>query len=146
MATSNDMHGLAIMPKPSAGMGIMMGDGADEPQFPSLTTRLYTDMDLPDGDFFFLGIGHVTKKSKEEEDDGDTCYINEIDVHAIQPIQSIEDEKKALPDADLLGSNFDDAVEHMQSLKADNAKKSADNSYDGDGPDDESQAEDDTED
>lgn len=109
-------------------IGIMMGgDKPDdaEPEYPTLNTRTYTDLKLPEGDFFFLGIGHVKRKSEDEEDDGSTCYSNGIDVLAIQPISSVADEniieKPGAPGR--LEDDFDAAAKKMESLKEDESKE-----------------------
>jgi len=127
----SDMIHLGV---PSMGTMFIGTDKPDdsEPEYPCLRTRTYTDLKLPEGDFFFLGIGHVKSKSEDEEDSGDVCYSNGIEVIAIQPISSIADEKiiekPGAPGS--LEDNFDAAIKKMQDLKENESKD--DSSYDDD--------------
>lgn len=100
---------------PGFGVAIMGKDRG--PEYPCLRIRSKEEIELPEGDFFFLAIGHVKRKEEIEEDDGSNLYCYEIDVHAIQPIQEIEDEKVIEKPNGKLEDDFDAAADKMISLK-----------------------------
>lgn len=121
--TSLDMPGFAIA---------VGGDSSMKPEYPSVFIRTYDELDLPEGDFFFLAIGHVKRKEEVEEDDGTKCFHYSIEMHAIQPVSSIEDEKKLLKPDGSFEDDFEDAAKKMQDLK----EEEPDDEYMGDEEDD----------
>jgi hypothetical protein len=113
------------------GFGVaIMGKEPMGPEYPCLRIRSKEEIELPEGDFFFLAIGHVKRKEEVEEDDGSYMYCYELDVHAIQPIQEIADEKVIEKAPGKLEDDFDAAADKMISLKEEDDSK--DESYDED--------------
>lgn len=108
------------------GFGVMIGGKDNGPEYPCLRISSHSEIDLPEGDFFFLAIGHVKKEEKIEEDDSTMRYCYELDVHALQPIESIEDEKVIEKYDGSLQDDFDAAADKMQSLKEDEPDDDAD--------------------
>lgn len=109
-----DMSSLAM---PNMGIAIMGKDSPAEDRFPCLDIRTQEKLDLPDGDFFFLAIGHVKRTEEMEEDDGTMCYRYGVEVHAIQPISSVADEKVIEKPDGSIEDDFEKAANKMQSLK-----------------------------
>jgi hypothetical protein len=107
------------------GFGVaMMGKPSDMgPEYPCLRIRSKEEIELPEGDFFFLAIGHVKRKEDIEEDDGSHCYCYELEVHAIQPIQEIADEKVIEKAPGKLEDDFDAAADKMINLKEEDDSK-----------------------
>ncbi len=113
------------------GFGVMIGGKDNGPEYPCLRVSSHSEIDLPEGDFFFLAIGHVKRKEEIEEDDGTIRYCYDLEVHAMQPIESISDEKVIEKDDGSLQDDFDAAAAKMESLKEDPKDKT----YEGDGDD-----------
>jgi len=99
------------------GFGVAIMGKERGPEYPCLRIRSKEEIELPEGDFFFLAIGHVKRKEEIEEDDGSMCYCYEVDVHAIQPIEEIADEKVIEKPGGKLEDDFDAAADKMINLK-----------------------------
>lgn len=109
---------------PGFAMAVMGKDSG--PEYPCLRIRSKEEIVLPEGDFFFLAIGHVKRKEEIEEDDGSMCYCYEMDVHAIQPIEEIADEKVIEKPGGKLEDDFDTAADKMINLKEEDDKEETD--------------------
>lgn len=129
MDTSNYDEGMIDLGKPmSKDSPMVMGDGASTSKssktvYPTLFIQDVDELDdLPEGEFYFMAKGKVTRHTEEDPVDADEAGSHcscEITVMSMKPLGDAAEQMQAAEDSEESGDGLAETLDKMEKSKAD---------------------------
>ena len=126
-------HDISATNDPMGGVPSSKTKPVSEKSYPSLSIQDIPELDnLPDGEFYFVGKGQVTRHTEDTpvdsapQEDGCSC---EITVMSMKPVGSAAESVSANGEKDS-GEKLSDALDSIAQKKADAAEDVADKGID----------------